>query len=398
MQTCLTSTPCPSGSAQGVCPNGQNCIANTQCNDEDYLHWLREQQKANGNGMNQGLEAANHDNTPAVMPTTVNNNNVHTPVVSTPTPPVAVASIDKVSGSEGCSSNNDCNVGQFCNQPNPSEGGICGACLVNSSMGCATEQLCRTAGCHPSQDAGVTKCYSRSQLNTDCHIRLNDISAKCNVNTMLCEGGSGSGSTATTTEQQPSPEVVPLNPDQVDYTAVASPQQPQTNEPPPANTATTASSSIGIAKYYNPAGNEFFCGADYQQITEQCLNSKPCPGGRGLGFCEVDEACFSTPSCVTEYADYYSTPASDNDVQPSSNNVVQSTPSPTPPPTPLVVINPVPETPATTPLQLKPVESSTPATTPLQLTPVESSTEATVAVPQPELMTSNFCGASWYVC
>ena len=154
-----------------------------------------------------------------------------------------------------------------------------------------------------------------------------------------------------------------------------------------ARTRTFVGESIGgkrkgttIAKYYNPASNEFFCGADYQQITEQCLNSKPCPGGRGFGFCEVDEACFSAPSCVTEYADYYSTPASDNDVQPSSNNV---TPSPTPPPTQLVVINPVPET---------------PTTTPLQLTPAESSTVATVAVPQPELMTSNFCGASWYVC
>eukprot|EP00578_Thalassiosira_sp_NH16_P020860 CAMPEP_0181083974 /NCGR_PEP_ID=MMETSP1071-20121207/4450_1 /TAXON_ID=35127 /ORGANISM="Thalassiosira sp., Strain NH16" /LENGTH=1372 /DNA_ID=CAMNT_0023165681 /DNA_START=213 /DNA_END=4331 /DNA_ORIENTATION=- len=39
-ENCLTAVPCPGGDANGVCPSGMNCIAETPCSDETYLNWM----------------------------------------------------------------------------------------------------------------------------------------------------------------------------------------------------------------------------------------------------------------------------------------------------------------------------------------------------------------------
>ena len=46
--TCLSAIPCPLGDAQGVCPSGMTCIAETPCSDSNYLDMLKEKEKQNG--------------------------------------------------------------------------------------------------------------------------------------------------------------------------------------------------------------------------------------------------------------------------------------------------------------------------------------------------------------
>ena len=116
-----TAIPCPGGYAQGVCPNGMNCIADAPCSDQAYLNFLRGEQQASNNGSFEGEVI----------------------VVSSKPIPSKTTSTNGIGGR--CSSDRYCSFGQFCNQPDSEMGGYCGDCLPNG-RGCSTEQVCRTSG------------------------------------------------------------------------------------------------------------------------------------------------------------------------------------------------------------------------------------------------------------
>lgn len=216
-----TAIPCPGGVSQGVCPDKMNCIAETQCADEAYLQFLREQQAKNGSGK-PVLQAKPG---PA-------------PAIAAPTPPAATTNASDGNDAR-CTSDGDCQAGRFCHQPDPSAAGHCGACVPSSGAGCSTEQVCRTPGCHGGlTEPGVTKCFERWdpwELNKDCEMRLNDADAKCDVDTMLCSSG----------------------------------QSQQQND-----AGSGSDAGVGASMYENEEGNSFFCGETYADITGNCLLSK----------------------------------------------------------------------------------------------------------------------------
>mmetsp|Transcript_23553 Transcript_23553/g.50865 ORF Transcript_23553/g.50865 Transcript_23553/m.50865 type:complete len:1125 (+) Transcript_23553:119-3493(+) len=198
-----------------------------------------------------------------------------------PTPPTATTTTtsNNTNTNQQCSSRLDCQTGQFCNR------GYCGECRLSNGLGCTVEEVCRTTvgGCYsgsqeepPPGVAAIAKCHRRWVLNRDCQVRLNDNDAQCNVDEMVCERGPSSGSDAS------------------------------------------------VALYQNPQGNDFFCGLMFSQITKQCLQSKPCPGGFASRFCADNEGCFFAPSCATQYWE--------SGAIATASNLVP--PPPTPPPTP----------------------------------------------------------------
>jgi len=366
--TCLSATPCPLGFAQGVCPSGMTCIAETPCSDSNYLDMLKEKEKQNGSSSGvisspinvpvpspQVITNNNNKPTPSFIssPTVNNNNNggsytnpqgnkyfcgtnynevtsqclkskpcpsgkgfehckAHEGCYAAPSctseyeqqqaassvgnnnvavvvhPPSSSTSISNTSPINSlCSSHGDCPSGKFCNQPNPNEVGTCGSCLISNRLGCAAEDVCRTTGCHSNQTGGVAKCYKRSELDSDCELRLNDISARCNVNTMKCESSKQTTPAVSTSVQQEAQQQVQAPPKQT----VSQPAQPEDME----------SNSPSSTLYRNPDQNTYFCGIGYYDITAQCLQARPCPGGKSTGYCQSHEACFGAPSCTKEY-------------------------------------------------------------------------------------------------
>ena len=73
--------------------------------------------------------------------------------------------------------------------------------------------------------------------------------------------------------------------------SVSANNEPQDQTPP----------GSGVALYKNPAGNIYFCGFTYTTVTQQCLESKPCPTGVALNYCANSEGCFSAASCAEKY-------------------------------------------------------------------------------------------------
>ena len=39
-----------------------------------------------------------------------------------------------------------------------------------------------------NHEVGITKCFTKSTLDYDCQVILNDVEATCNINLMICEG------------------------------------------------------------------------------------------------------------------------------------------------------------------------------------------------------------------
>ena len=219
---CLTATPCPSGDAFGVCPDGMNCIAETPCADEEFLDWLREKQaSSNGSG----------GSSPAVEDT--------------------VASYDTNAGNiKVCASDGNCNAGEYCNH------GYCGKCSIldeTYNMGCSTEQVCKTAGCQVAQEWGVTKCFAVADLHKECEEITGAIGSTCNTDKMMCEFA------AVTVDDNSSSSVLIGGGDDGGSSNVS--QEETSNIP-------------SVAMNENPEGNTFFCGKTYYTILEKCLQSK----------------------------------------------------------------------------------------------------------------------------
>ena len=64
--------------------------------------------------------------------------------------------------------------------------------------------------------------------------------------------------------------------------------------------------SVPATQYQNlPHDNSFFCGMDYDMVTQKCLESKPCPSGDHAS-CPGDEGCYIVPSCTIEYNEHSS--------------------------------------------------------------------------------------------
>ena len=345
---CLKSKPCPSGKGFEYCKEDEGCYAAPSCTSE------YEQQQAKVASSSVG-----------------NNNNA---VVHPPSSSTSISNTSPINSL--CSSHGDCPTGKFCNQPNPNEVGTCGSCLISNGLGCAAEDVCRTTGCHSNQSGGgVAKCYKRSELDSDCEIRLNDISVRCNTNTMKCEGGTKQDTPAvsTTPQQQQQVQAPPKQ------TVSQQPAQPEDME-----------SNIPSVSYRNPQDNNYFCGIGYYDITAQCLQARPCPGGKSTGYCQSHEACFGAPSCTKEYeqAGLVGVVSLDN----SNNNVVVQQPPPASQGNDVIIpphyqINTQPE--VTNPPPAKEEES------PLVSKPVVSETTTSSKQTDTLVKTSNFCGVSW---
>ena len=131
-----------------------------------------------------------------------------------------------------CTSNNDClsynnSPYNICNQPNPLEAGYCGQCLTFNGMGCSTSEICQSTsiiqtstqsesvlggggggkcrsynGFGITHEVGITKCFTKSVLDYDCQVILNDVEATCNVNLMICEGTAHTESSVIYDHQQ----------------------------------------------------------------------------------------------------------------------------------------------------------------------------------------------------
>lgn len=181
-ENCLTAVPCPGGVALGVCPEGMNCIAETPCTDEEYLDWLRDK---------------------------------HTKVVA------EAVENEALKGNEYCMDDDDCNTGLLCNR------GICGQCL-DDGTGCSMEQICKPAACGEVQVPGPMQCFTASDMDEACRIKLDNTKAVCDFDEMGCE------IPAEKNEQSQNEETLVLD----------------------------SSNSIpyGESKYENPDGNSFFCG------------------------------------------------------------------------------------------------------------------------------------------
>ena len=215
-ENCLTAIPCPGGVAENVCPYEMNCIAETPCNDEVYLEWLKDK---------QAKQAAEGEAN-------------------------AVASTTTASDEEGnifCVESSDCDTGLLCNE------GYCGQCL-DDGTGCSVDQVCAFASCGEVQEFGPKTCFAISDMDGLCQSLLGDDRAVCVLDVMGCE--------------------VPLTDFESDGTAATELE----TEPE------TGSFSEGQgALYENPEGNDYFCGGDYYAIKSLCLSSKPCPGGFASG-------------------------------------------------------------------------------------------------------------------
>ena len=345
---CLKSKPCPSGKGFEYCKDNEGCYAAPSCTSE-----YEQQQQQSSSSSSVG-----------------NNNIVHPPSSST-----SVTNTSPINSL--CSSHGDCPTGKFCNQPNPNEVGTCGSCLISNGLGCAAEDVCRTAGCHSNQGSsvGVAKCYKRSELDSDCEMRLNDISARCNVNTMKCEGTKQVTNTpaVSTSVQQQAQQQVQAPPKQ---TVSSQPAQPEDMEP-----------NIPSTLYRNPSDNTYFCGIGYYDITAQCLQSRPCPGGKSSGYCQSHEACFGALSCTKEYEEAGLVGGSSSSSSNNNDAVVQQ-----PPPASQgndVIIPPhyqitQPEVTNDPPPPAKEEVSK----------PIVSETTSS-SKPDSLVITSNFCGVSW---
>ncbi|KAL7547446.1 hypothetical protein ACHAWF_010740 [Thalassiosira exigua] len=154
-RNCLTAVPCPGGYAEGVCPYGLNCYADTPCADDGYLESM-------------GVEPADVASGQQLDPSTTG------------------ADLDTI---RYCSSNRECPFGSFCNQGESGTGGYCGDCLLSNGMGCSTEQVCRESGCgiETLKEYGLAKCYFRSRLDELCGEQLDNAHAQCEVSKMTCD-------------------------------------------------------------------------------------------------------------------------------------------------------------------------------------------------------------------
>ncbi len=277
-----TAVPCPGGVAIGVCPLGMNCIAETPCTDQTYLDWLA----------NNGIPEEGGEQEAIVQ-----------------------------SEQTQCSSNEDCEFGLFCYQLIEGQGGTCGECQLNG-MGCAVEEFCRISGCQTEQDRmGVSKCYTRDELNYDCGMRLDDASAECNTESMACESLSqqsleqedlhseSSQSTTTTITNSESSQSTNTS-SSVSFDTNAS------SQPTEIGVVGTPTVAVNTTKYQNPSGNTYFCGVAFDEVNEQCLTSKPCPSSIASDFCAEHEGCFSAPSCTAEYESV----TAESNLSPSSSN------------------------------------------------------------------------------
>lgn len=138
-----------------------------------------------------------------------------------------------------CSSHSDCHK-QFCSNSNGGYEGTCVDCLFKSNIGCRATEVCAS-----SPTTGMPYCQDRPIV-----IESHD-------------------------------EVIVVTEEEVDG------QQPTSPPPQP--------------QHQNPQDNSFFCGLTYTDITDVCLQSKPCPTGIAALHCGPKEGCFSHATCKLQY-------------------------------------------------------------------------------------------------
>ena len=248
--------PCPGGVAEGVCPYQMKCIAETPCSDQTYLDWIRDKEASNGSGQLQQQQGIS----PISQPTP-SNAVVAPPPTPKPVVPAVQSSNQGNSSIARCTSNADCEKGHFCNQPDPREGGYCGECISpghfgKGGMGCSVDDYCRASGCYSQDELGPTKCHKPWELDNDCMAQLNDLSAKCNLQRMGCEGQQKQ------TAQKEDVDTTMLS--TVDKGVVTS----------NSGEGSTMNTGSSMTIHENPAGNQFFCGPSFAGITERCLEMK----------------------------------------------------------------------------------------------------------------------------
>jgi hypothetical protein len=307
-ENCLTAIPCPGGVAFGVCPDDMNCIAETPCNDEEYLDWLRDK---------QAKIAAEQGE-------------VQTPSELTD------------EGNDYCMNDDDCDSKLMCNN------GYCSQCL-NDGTGCSSEEICKPATCGEPQNSGPSQCFAVSELDSVCRAKLNDPSAICAIGIMACEATTTSSESSgllaayenpgdnaffcgddyyaileSCLQSKPCPggfaagvcdsgegcfSVVACRSEYSSalYDAITNPS-PVTNSPTmnptqkPTVEVTTSIATNNPANVSsentantNTIGSTNYCGVSWSSHAENCDLATPCPRG---DECSPGETCFSDSPCA----------------------------------------------------------------------------------------------------
>jgi len=358
--TCNMAAPCPTG-LHADCPSGQTCFPNTPC------AWLQTPTPTS-TPTRVFIESKPDPPIRTPLPTTKPTPGSIISITSVPSPPTATTSNNGHHNNyiSRCGSDRDCRPGQFCNRQDPRVGVHCGECAADGT-GCSTEEACRTGpGCRALDqvgEPGAARCYGHAELDRDCQIRMGDDGAGCNVAEMVCEVRQ------RTAAQQGS--------------IVAASHSIDAG----------SGSAAGAARHQNPKDNIYFCGARFSDITNDCLQSKPCPGGFASRYCDDHEGCFSAPVCAAQYvlANGFPPPSPPPTPNPSNGPTRHPTQNPSKQPTKSPTPNPFPNPDSVASAIASPSWESEVVNRPA--TPAEMSDSTTMSMPSP--IVGNFCGTQW---
>ncbi|KAL3799918.1 hypothetical protein HJC23_007391 [Cyclotella cryptica] len=143
VRNCLTATPCPEGHAEGVCPYGMTCIADTPCGGD-----AQEEQEG---GVLQEPPVVQQEQVTYDVYTILSSSTNSSPHIDN-------NNNNNNSISLSCSSHSDCH-NQFCSNTDGGYEGSCVACLFNSNIGCRATEVCVT-----SPTTGMPLCQGRSTV------------------------------------------------------------------------------------------------------------------------------------------------------------------------------------------------------------------------------------------
>jgi hypothetical protein len=285
-----TATPCPQGHAEGICPYGQSCIADTPCNE---IRAQNEEQPGSSTTSTVLPGTTTTIVTTEMMISTLSNSPMTTeqatmmttepvqevlPSQTTSTATTSASSsssetttqqpVEQIQPQDmdpmmsntdpnaihdyetSCTLHSDCH-NQLCGLPNSGFEGICVDCLFSNHIGCRASQICVV-----SLSTGMPSCQEKPAVATT--------------------------STTTSTTSSSSTTIEQLEEDPSEIMILSQGLSMQT-------------------QYQNPSDNVYFCGRTYESITDSCLQSKPCPSGIAAIDCGHEEGCFAHSECQTEY-------------------------------------------------------------------------------------------------
>ena len=307
-----TATPCPEGHAEGICPYGQSCIADTPCNE------IRAQQQSGrttstvlpetttaavttelsstssssagttGQASTATATQPTIEATPSqTVPTTTTSTSSESTTIQAMTTEQSVEQVQPQDmgmmmsntnpsttlDDTPCTLHSDCH-NQLCGLPNSGFEGICVDCLFTYHVGCRASQICLV-----SFSTGMPSCQDKPAVGTST------TTTTTTTTTRIASTASSSVTTTATSTELPE-----------DYFS----------------TTTILPQDLSMpTEYRNPSDNVYFCGRTYNSISDACLQSKPCPSGIAAIHCGLEEGCFAHSECQAEYEAFGATTAPD---------------------------------------------------------------------------------------